>query len=544
MQSHVKKSSDRHMPSSRASRLKTLLKPEAPTNPLYHGCALHNSSDLYPPASDRITNFRLTNEDKSKKCSPETSYASKCGVSRRVMLSKHSKHDTIHRLERFNYDHPRSEERPKTLPLVAKKHGKSTNLDLPQLPRISRQEIINRRTSFQYTRSPYITLRRKSNSLLENRLLINEQKDNKVSRFPKASNFLKNQTLRNPGRNNSNTLERRTSGSRSVVNLSTATNTLSKITHELSPKSSTLPKIINSRVVGRSENRKPNLKLKESANREAPIYGRIRRRQLSLPNVPRACTLSDSTHSLKFSGKQLSKPNFQFSFEKQGSKSNERYKRGFEMRFPKEKFSTNGTFELQNEKLKTSSRQSANSDDNSKHDCIHSILHKKSVTRDDSRGKILKKNPWNSQSDSRTWHNFRANKAGDGNKKNSDDCANTSRTLPLYTKSARKSSNWGSSGIPLKIASRGEESKKNKSSKFISEQSNLRNKWVASHSRSLSDINSNKSNSPTPSSSIFGFCTGRRKVQIGKKNDGNPKSVLKKKVRIVIIIISYYYFFH
>ncbi|KAG7210136.1 hypothetical protein KM043_011698 [Ampulex compressa] len=115
---------------------------------------------------------------------------------------------------------------------------------------------------------------------------------------------------------------------------------------------------------------------------------------------------------------------------------------------------------------------------------------------------------YRSKSQSRLMERFRAEVQ--------DPNARLSTTLPSYVKNSRKSSL--SSGIPTRIEARIVERQRKSSretvasSKQSKERSNHVKKSASSHVRAHSDANSARSNSPATTSSIFGFCTGKRKV--------------------------------
>lgn len=77
-----------------------------------------------------------------------------------------------------------------------------------------------------------------------------------------------------------------------------------------------------------------------------------------------------------------------------------------------------------------------------------------------------------------------------------------SRTLPTYVKKSKNSF------IPLRIDTRSQSSA---TLKLTKERTNQVRKSVDSHARTFSDANSVRSNSPGMSTSIFAFCTGKRK---------------------------------
>ena len=88
-------------------------------------------------------------------------------------------------------------------------------------------------------------------------------------------------------------------------------------------------------------------------------------------------------------------------------------------------------------------------------------------------------------------------------------------TLPGCVKSSRK---YSTEGTPGAIDCQRKLAKETSvSSKRGKERSNYAKKSARSHVRAYSDANSGRSNSPVATSSIFGFCTGKRKVQSSSK---------------------------
>ncbi|CAD1476340.1 unnamed protein product [Heterotrigona itama] len=93
--------------------------------------------------------------------------------------------------------------------------------------------------------------------------------------------------------------------------------------------------------------------------------------------------------------------------------------------------------------------------------------------------------------------------------------ARSATTLPSCVKSSRKYSMEGTPGpidCPRKLPK-----ETSVSSRRGKERSNYVKKSARSHVRAYSDANSGRSNSPVATSSIFGFCTGKRKVQSSSK---------------------------
>ncbi|KAK1130080.1 hypothetical protein K0M31_019764 [Melipona bicolor] len=96
-----------------------------------------------------------------------------------------------------------------------------------------------------------------------------------------------------------------------------------------------------------------------------------------------------------------------------------------------------------------------------------------------------------------------------------DSAARFAATLPSCVKSSRK---YSTEGTPAPIDRQRKLAKETSaSSKRGKEKSIYAKKSARSHVRAYSDANSGRSNSPVATSSIFGFCTGKRKVQSSSK---------------------------
>lgn len=99
-----------------------------------------------------------------------------------------------------------------------------------------------------------------------------------------------------------------------------------------------------------------------------------------------------------------------------------------------------------------------------------------------------------------------------------------STTLPSYVKIGRKTSN------PRNV----DEQRRTSTSGVLTKQSKERSNYVRktatripTHARAFSDANSARSNSPDTSSSIFGFCTGKRRMQPSSVTRRSPSWNLK-----------------
>lgn len=108
-----------------------------------------------------------------------------------------------------------------------------------------------------------------------------------------------------------------------------------------------------------------------------------------------------------------------------------------------------------------------------------------------------------------------------------------SMTLPSYVKIGRKTSTSGN--LPARNV---DEQRRTSTSEVLTKQSKERSNYVKKttthiptripmHIRTFSDANSARSNSPDTSSSIFGFCTGKRRLQPSSATRRSPSWNLK-----------------
>lgn len=557
---------------------------------------------------------------------------------------------------------PYLEERPRTLPSVVKK-SRDRYVDrfyanealpdvlLPEGRRISRQDILNRRaSSFGANNSSSGLIRRKSSGALEiaglslsvNSLAKDERGKGDES-VRRNSGYVKNtsgiqqrsgqrEQLTNAGRKRRDaSMERnRAGGSRSVADFLTVPTHLRDMTRGLVPRPSTLPKIVHTTRSSRPEPEWIGIGRTQRdffASREAPIYGRIRRRKLSLPTNSRESQLRKSTGSL---ARLARKSDFHNDNEldviivEKEPKTEERH--DFSNRRRKETSQLEGKSDIKKNPLygrflgsnTSSSRSSfqttggARSREVKDNERIGSVLN----DRNSSRRIIVVPNPRElpqvsrrriienvgipdttvsqipPRSSSRLQgrsireidyatidraiaersrgargreesmkskkshdvveidkHNGKSHSAEDRGK--SEDpkskeirsksfrATHASSTLPLYSRGLRKSSSSTSSSIPVKIGTRNSPETRQTSTnpsdiknprgttKSIKDRTNYVKKSVAAHVKSFGQANDLESNSPVPSSSIFGFCTGRRRVkrqEQDKKNDREERS--------------------
>lgn len=132
-----------------------------------------------------------------------------------------------------------------------------------------------------------------------------------------------------------------------------------------------------------------------------------------------------------------------------------------------------------------------------------------------SRNKCLRKDStWGNERQARCKSKSQSGLLMEGRETESVKTTTRPTTLPSYVKLGRKTS----TGSAVRNADL--EQKRSSSSGMLTKQSKERSNYVRKtatripiHVRTFSDANNTRSNSPETSSSIFGFCTGKRKVQ-------------------------------
>lgn len=600
---------------------------------------------------------------------------------------------------------PWLEERPRTLPsIVRKSRGgfvesyNGMELLLPEGRRVSRQDIVNKRTnSFAGDNTSHGLIRRRSSGALEVAGLSQSQttglcrNDNGVrcdEYVRKNSSFVKNasssqqrsaQRDQQPCGSACNTARRRrdgsmersrAGGSRSVADFLTVSTRLRDMTRGLVPRPSTLPKIVHSSRGSRAESDWTGIgrSYRDLACREAPIYGKIRRRKLSLPS--RESQIRKSTSSLARFARGKSSASYDSDLETADNsrtrstreahtdpiyrrrieasasltdmriecKSNPIYGRVLRTNTSSSKSSSQTTGAgggLREVKYQETRDANANDRKSAQHavaatagrevrhvsrrriiDNVEDTnespigsptagrLHTSSMReidyatidfgvrrsagmtkRRESSSSATKRNPgstnesetksmqriggrrtggrsdeieyttWNRETDkSRDDRGKRGETRGGSQEVSSRSarCNHASTTLPSNAKSVRKSSSSASSGIPLKLSTRAAENRQatvesNKNaakstSKSAKDRTNYVKKSVAAHVKSFSAASSPRSESPGPSSSIFGFCTGRRKVRDAGKIDGRDEKTLSRRVRGFFVTNNFFLF--
>lgn len=346
------------------------------------------------------------------------------------------------------------------------------------------------------------------------------------------------------------------------------------------PRPSTLPKILHTSRSAQLDEYASS-RTREPAGREAPIYGRIRRRKMSLPTG--ATSLRDSTTSLnsltrfsktKTSGeraetsrvvrhlrdpvpdppgrskhandvsaddivyakvmRKVSKQTSQDYEEKQGSIdravsrqrmiANVDHMDSFERRMHQDRdqdvvqvkhdaiLVSKADFErVRNFKVRK--RDSENTNASSRVDSVESRTRKNSRTDSWSRNRFPRTDFASSNERQVRCRSKSQSGLAVESQKESSKTAMRPTTLPSYVKIGRKTSTGNMAkdvNGQRRTSNTGPMTKQNK------ERSNYVKKTatrVPTHVRAFSDANSVRSCSPATSSSIFGFCTGKRKVQ-------------------------------
>lgn len=352
------------------------------------------------------------------------------------------------------------------------------------------------------------------------------------------------------------------------------------------PRPSTLPKILHASRTSRVDEY-VSTRMRETAGREAPIYGKIRRRKMSLPTG--TGTLRDSTTSLnsltRFSRSKAS-----------GERTEAATKTIRHLRDPvpdpsdRSRFANDASDDAKvtrklsrrtsrEEKLEPIDRIMSRRRIISNADQMDSLERRMHQDRDQDIVKIRHDAILVSKADIERLRNFKTGRSNQDTKttcradstwsrrrdlkteswsrkthppKDSANdrqinCRSKSQcglsmegpkeipktkirptTLPSYVKIGRKAS---STDVATRNAN---EPKRTSNSETLTKQSKERSNYVrktatrtSTHLRALSDATSARSNSPETPSSIFGFCTGRRKIQTSSCSRSFPSWNLK-----------------
>ncbi|XP_026670463.1 unconventional myosin-XV [Ceratina calcarata] len=475
-------------------------------------------------------------------------------VSRREILRRYSKEkedkenparfsETLrHRWKRPEMDKDQHE-RPRTLPSIAKKSikelGKGQSTQTAR--RVSRQDILRRRASVDV---PVSRGRGRGEEKVESSEAKGPGTVKSSSVFPR----------RHPGWGKEDERE-----SRSVCDLLAVTSKLQDITRGLVPRPSTLPKIIHASRSSKEDWVSHRL-TKDAVRKEPPVYGRIRRRKTSLPantSTVKGSSSSERAVDVEFRTTtrhlrdpvpdtpycsatlplvemrtnphknavyaKVSRKAYKDSqrcdtnkIESQNDSRNENETDASQRTMSRRRIIENtkdsygeevDSIEIQSEfQSESQSYQGKDFDVQTKKGLnevneanvggVRGIDRRESRSSTRAKSKELTKT--RSKSQSRLIENFRSTQRD----------TRLATTLPSYVKSSRKCTTESPSGSRK---SPKETDKGVSSSKQNKERSNYVKKST-SHVRAYSDAISCRSNSPV-TSSIFGFCTGKRKVQ-------------------------------
>lgn len=424
------------------------------------------------------------------------------------------------------------EERPRTLPSTARRWGKESWWKPVQSGRkISRQEILRRRASVDVP----VATSRGSGSIEEKVVESSEVKGG--GRPPPSSSYARKKNVPRPRNNNAaagwgKEDERE---SKSVCDLLAVTSRLQDITRGLVPRPSTLPKIIHasrSARISAEDWATPRL-AKDAVRREPPVYGRIRRRKSSLPS--NAGTLrgakegggavDPATRHLRdpvpdaphcSSSVAASSPHGNAIYAKVYRKTS----KGLQSQGGKADSKDSGDNRVEGEVGVDRGRAM------SRRRIIESAKEKKGGDSVEVQGESRSE----SQSLSRGKENAQGGKREStraevdplGCKDSAVKCGTRPRTgLVENFRSTEREIGRLATTLPGCVKNSRKCLAENprpgildgKSTKRSKDRSNYVKKTGAgSHVRAYSDANSGRSNSPVTTSSIFGFCTGKRKV--------------------------------
>lgn len=455
---------------------------------------------------------------------------------------------------------------------------------LPRNPTVSRKEILRRRSvkdeAETHPRPAERDQARRSTTLPSSGRRARLQEADTVER---ASSLLKRVSrqdiLRRRASIESNPQSRDVART-SFADLQGSSSRLAKDNRDLS-RPSTLPKTLHASRTPRLEDYGSS-RTKEAAGREAPIYGRIRRRKMSLPTG--STTLRDpvASSSARFSrtrtsgeraetttrvvrhlrdpvpdpldrsrcadvaaddiyakvARKVARQTCQSREEKQPESSidrtmsrrriisNANQMDSLERRMHQDR--DQDVVRIRHDAILVSKADierlrnfKAGKSDHEKPSCRQVDSTDWSTRRDarmdfwSFRNKCLRKDStWSNERQARCKSKSQSGLPMEGRETESVKTTTRPMTLPSYVKLGRKTS----TGSAMKNADL--EQKRSSSSGTLTKQSKERSNYVKKtatripiHVRTFSDANNTRSNSPETSSSIFGFCTGKRKVQ-------------------------------
>lgn len=466
-------------------------------------------------------------------------------MSRREILRKYGEEKgenpwrkTGERWRRVEEGEGAAEERPRTLPSTARRCGKESWWKPVQSGRkISRQEILRRRASVDVPiASALVAITSRGSGNAEERVV--ESSEVKGGGGPPSSSCLPRKSVPRPRSNGWGKEDERES--KSVCDLLAVTSRLQDITRGLVPRPSTLPKIIHaSRSARISAEDWANPRLaKDAVRREPPVYGRIRRRKSSLPSnaatLRRASCGADSVE-FRTSTRHLrdpvpdtppyhpspasigtSSPHGNAIYAKVYRKTS----KGLQSQGGKADSKDSGDNRVEGEvgvdrgramsrrriveggrddsvevrgESRSGSQSLKNSAQGGKRESGEATSGERAEIDSGCKDSAARRG---TRPRSGLVENFRSTEREIG-------ASRLATTLPGCVKSSRR--------CLAETRPKGIDGKSPISTKRSKERSNCVKK-TGSHVRAYSDANSGRSNSPVTTSSIFGFCTGKRKV--------------------------------
>ncbi|KOX71526.1 hypothetical protein WN51_02395, partial [Melipona quadrifasciata] len=430
-------------------------------------------------------------------------------------------------------------ERPRTLPSIARRSRKEAAGTAAHQPgsqgyrKVSRQDILRRRASVD---APVGISRGRGGGGVshgqEERIESSEAKGGAFARSsagcPKPRNAPR---PRNAGWGREDERE-----SRSVCDFLAVTSKLQDITRGLVPRPSTLPKIIHhaSRSARIGDDWSNARLTKDAVRKEPPVYGRIRRRKTSLPsnggtiNRGSAVHLRDPVPDTPYYSATLplvdvrTNPQRGAIYAKVSRRTSKNRQNedndgvdvvvgGIEgetgtgrRTMSRKRIIENRRDSKVDDSIKIQSEGQRARVDRSKESDKSGASEENGGDRRDFRSKDATQTSRSKSARDRPIENFRSTQREIGT------ATRFAATLPSCVKSSRK---YPSEGTPAPIDRQRKLAKETSaSSKRGKEKSIYAKKSARSHVRAYSDANSGRSNSPVATSSIFGFCTGKRKV--------------------------------
>ncbi|KYN10968.1 Myosin-XV [Trachymyrmex cornetzi] len=515
------------------------------------GRALHNASsgggpdpdsnsalDSCAPETGTRQQFRTSTRQPSRDSSDRRAIVTKndgeifytvprgLAISRKEILQRRCVRNDVEMVHPTPTERSQVEKRPTTLPSIGRRTRQDTECTSSFLKRVSRQDILRRRAN------------------VETNLQLKD-----VAKAPSG--------IPSSGR-------------------------LAKEDRDIS-RPSTLPKILHASKTSRPEEYSSS-RTRETAGREAPIYGRIRRRKMSLPTG--AATSRDSTTPSKYvqdtstkvvrhlrdpvpnppdwsrCSNNVSRDDIYVKVTRKPSRQTPHEERLEPMdRTMSRRRIINNVDNM--DSLERRMHQDRDQDVvRVKHDAIlvskadiERLRNFKTERNEDVKTSCRVDSTWSARKDSKTdswsrnkchpkdstWTSERQARCRPKSQtelltKEQTEGPKTgmkSMTLPSYVKIGRKTSTSGN--LPARNV---DEQRRTSTGGVLTKQSKERSNYVKktathiptripTHIRTFSDANSARSNSPDTSSSIFGFCTGKRRLQPSSVTRRSPSWNLK-----------------